>query len=112
MERSSGSAFQSMGLERRQPAFRRLITTISEQLQPEEVAKCAFIGKVPRERSSTALDTLVYLLQVGTFSHSNVEPLIKLLQDISRHDLVNDQVDSFLKEHPPDDGKKANYVAI
>ena len=85
-------------LERRQAAFRKLLTTLSEHLQPEEVGKCSFLWKVPRERSSTALETLEYLLQVGAFSHSNVEPLVKLLKDIGRHDLVNEQVESYRQE--------------
>ena len=52
-----------------------------------------------KDRSSTALGTLGYLMQVGQFSHSNVEPLAKLLRDINRHDLVEDMVEPYRREH-------------
>ena len=98
MENSEG--VQSLCTERRQAAFRKLITTISEHLLPNEVQKCAFMRQVPRERSATALETLEYLLQNGAFSHSNVEPLVDLLRDIKRHDL-NELIESFLQEYSP-----------
>ena len=98
MEKQQVSAFQSDFLERRKSVFRKLITDISEHLLPGEVAKCMFLRKVPKERAASALQTLDYLMQGGEFSHSNVEPLTKLLQDINRHDLVNELVQPFLKE--------------
>ena len=85
--------------ETRQSAFRKLISEISDRLQPDEVDKCWFLRNVPRDRASTALGTLGYLLQVGKFSHSNVEPLAKLLRDINRHDLVEDMVESYRREY-------------
>ena len=103
MERVPGSAFQPLSTGRRKAAFRKLITEISEHLLAGEVTKCSFIHNLPKERSSSALDTLEYLLQNGAFSHSNVEPLVKLLKDINRHDLVNEQVESFCREFPAND---------
>ena len=54
-------------------------------------------------------------MQGGTFSHSNVEPLVKLLKDINRHDLVNEQVESFRREFPEiydEDGNLYSYFPI
>ena len=115
MERVPGSAFQSFPCGRRQSVFRKLITEISEHLLPGEVTKCSFIHNLPKERSSSALDTLESLMQGGTFSHSNVEPLVKLLKDINRHDLVNEQVESFRREFPEiydGDGNLYSYFPI
>ena len=101
MESCPGSAFQPLSGGRRQWAFRKLITEISEHLLPGEVLKCSFIHNLPKtERSSSALHTLESLMQGGMFSHSNVDPLVKLLKDINRHDLVNEQVETFLTEFP------------
>ena len=103
--RGPGSNVQSLRTENSKSAFRKLITTISEHLKQDEVARGAFIRKVPRERSTTALEMLDYMMQVGTFSHCNVGPLVKLLKEINRHDLADEQAESFLKEFPPPDGE-------
>ena len=105
MEKGSGSAFHCVRTERRKSVFRKLITSVSEHLQPEEVAKCSFICNLPKDRSSSALHTLEYLMQAGEFSHCNVEPLVKLLKDINRHDLVNELVEPYLNGPSSDDGK-------
>ena len=96
--------------ERRQSAFRKLITKLSEHLQPEDVKKCAFIRTLPKDRTPTALGTLEYLMQVGEFSYTNVEPLIDLLKDVDRHDLVSDLVEPYKNEHP--DGEPHTMLAI
>ena len=87
-------------LERRQAAFRRLITGIASFLQPEDVTSCLFLHKLPRDRAASPLDTLELLMKRGVFSHSNVEPLAGLLQDINRCDLVTDHVEPFRKDYP------------
>ena len=102
---------QPQGAERdnRHAAFRKLITDISEHLRPEDVTKCTFIRGLPKDRSLSALDTLSYLMQVGTFSHKNVEPLVDLLKDVKRHDLVHDLVGPYRAEHP-DGTFLASYI--
>ena len=70
-------------------AFRKLILTISEQLTHEDVVNCAFIENVPPEEASSTLCLMGYLIEVGAFSHSNVEPLKILMQSINRYDLAH-----------------------
>lgn len=86
--------------ERRQDAFRKLISDLSEHLRPEEVERIVFLRKLPKDRTSTALNTLRYLIEVGTFSHAKVEPLMDLLKSVNRHDLVSDLVEPFTEEYP------------
>lgn len=81
-------------------AFRKLISDLSEHLRPEEVGRCSFLRVLPPDRTQTALDTLSYLMKIGEFSHNNVEPLVNLLKDVKRHDLVNTLVEPYKKEHP------------
>ena len=85
--------------DNRYAAFRKLISDIAEHLQPEDVTKCAFIRGIPKDRSHTALDMLTYLVQVGAFSHENVGPLVDLLKDLKRHDLIHDLVTPYKAEH-------------
>lgn len=80
--------------------FRKLISDLSEHLRPEEVERCSFLRGLPPDRTQTALDTLSYLMKIGEFSHTNVEPLVSLLKDVKRHDLVNTLVEPYKKEHP------------
>ena len=91
---------QSAERDNRHAAFRKLITDISEHLRPDDVTKCTFIRGLPKDRSLSALDTLSYLMQVGAFSHENVEPLVNLLKDVKRHDLIHDLVSPYRAEHP------------
>lgn len=86
--------------DRRQAAFRKLISDVSEHLRPEEVQKCSFLRRLPADRALSALDTLSYLLQAGEFSHANVEPLASLLKDVKRHDLVTSHVEPYRDEYP------------
>ena len=102
----SCSAFQAItqaqsSTEGRQPAFRKLLSDISAHLRPEEVSRIVFIHKLPAERTPMALDTLRYLMEIGAFSHANVNPLVDLLKNVNRHDLVSDLVDPYTEEHPP-----------
>ena len=85
--------------ESRQAAFRRLISDISEYLSPEEVTKFSFIQSIP-ERNVSALNALDYLMRKGEFSHDNLEPLVALLKDIKRHDLVTSLVDGYKENFP------------
>ena len=86
-------------LEKRQASFRRLITGISSHLQLEDVINCTFLHNLPRDRIVTPLDALELLIKKGRFSHSNVDPLVQLLQDINRCDLVTDLVDTYRNDY-------------
>ena len=100
-------AFQSLALAHsqssekleHQTAFRKLLSNLSEHLRPEDVSKIVFYRNLPEDRTSKALDTLRYLMETGAFSHANVKPLIDLLKNINRHDLVSDHVDPYMEEH-------------
>ena len=89
---------------RQATAFRKLLTSISAHLQPDEIATCSFLHNLPKEPSSSALGTLRRLMQAGVFSHTNVAPLEQLLRDIGRHDLVHEQMEAFKQEYPQDAG--------
>ena len=65
--------------------FRKLITVISEHFTNEELLRIAFIYNIP---SSTPLGTMEYLTEMRMFSEFNMEPLVKLLKDINRYDLI------------------------
>ena len=99
------STFHSAPLEERQTEFRKLLSALAEQLQPEDIRKCSFLKSLPNGRTATALETLDYLMKKGTFSHSNVDPLVQLLQDINRCDLVTDLVDPYRNDYPAMDGE-------
>ena len=77
--------------------FRKLIVLrIAQHLRKDDVEKISFIFNVPTRmrESNSAVDVLYYLMQEEMFSCLNMEPLIKLLKDISRHDL-SEEVESF-----------------
>lgn len=108
MAQGEGVAIELLPLQRSDrdghlEAFRKLISDVSEHLLPEEVKKCSFLRGLPQDGTQTALDTLSYLIKIGKFSHSNVEPLVSLLKDVNRHDLVSTLVEPYKEEHP--DGK-------
>lgn len=75
--------------QNRKQEFRKLITTISECLTPDDLAACCFLQELPKDRTFTALEALDCLMQRDFFSHSNVKPLIGLMRDIKRKDLVS-----------------------
>ena len=95
-----GSAFHSPSLDERQAEFRKLLAALSEHLQPDDIRKCSFIHHLPDGHNRAALDTLEYLMKKGAFSHSSVEPLVALLKDISRCDLVTDLVEPYREKYP------------
>lgn len=99
------SPTHSQSSEKLQTAFRKLLSDLSERLRPEEVKRISFLCNLPEERSSKALDTLKYLMEVGTFSHENVKPLSDILKNVNRHDLVNDFVTPYAHAEEQWDGE-------
>ena len=96
----SGSVLLHVDLSResRHAAFRRLISHLSDHLTTEDVAKFTFIQFIPK-KGVTALDALDYLIRKGEFSPENLEPLVDLLKDVSRSDLVTELVDAYKESH-------------
>ena len=83
----------------RLPAFRKLVSDISEHLSQDEVAKFSFIQHVP-DKNASALAAFNYLLRKGVFSHNNVEPLATILKNIDRHDLLTQLVEPYKDNYP------------
>ena len=102
---SAGAFHHSLSSEGRHAVFRKLISDLSQHLQPDEVTRCSFLHNLPKDRTTSALEALEYLMRSGTFSHNNVDPLVELLKDINRHDLVNSFVEPYLNENTNEDGE-------
>ena len=70
-------------------ALRTVLKWIADSLSAEDVKAIAYIYNLPCTAGQrTAFGVLGELEKRGTFSHNNVEPLIRLLSDINRHDII------------------------
>jgi len=70
-------------------ALRTVLKWIADSLSAEDVEAIAYINNLPGTAGQrTALGVLGELEKRGMFSHDNVEPLIRLLSNINRHDIV------------------------
>ena len=67
--------------------FRKLLVDIACKLDRDTVRKISFLYNLPIE-TRTALGVLQELQERGTISSENVEPLMKILRDVSRYDLA------------------------
>ena len=88
--------------------FRKLLVDLSEQLCQQDLLSICFLCSIPH-RTQTSLDIFNYLIDRGEFSHTNVEPLVNLLKDVKRHDLVHNLVEPYKKEHP---GSEKPYSSL
>jgi hypothetical protein len=77
--------------------YRKLITAISEQFNEEDLLRTVGLYDVPRNFSSTPLETLKYLIKIRMFSEFNMEPLVDLLRRINRCDLI-EKVEAFQEQ--------------
>ena len=69
-----------------------MLTHISEYLRADNakaLALCGLPGPPPDSAPHRPLDVLMELEKRGVFSHENVEPLIGLLRDINRLDIID-----------------------
>ena len=70
-----------------------MLTHISELLTADNASSLAYINGLPIPSSGNTphkpLDVLMALEKRGVFSHENVEPLIGLLTDLHRVDIIN-----------------------
>ena len=70
-----------------------MLTHISELLTADSASSLAYIHGLPTPPPGNTphrpLDVLMELEKRGVFSHENVEPLIGLLKDLHRVDIIN-----------------------
>ena len=69
-----------------------MLTHISELLSADNASSLAYINGLPSPPDNAPhkpLDVLKELEKRGVFSHENVEPLIGLLTDLHRVDIIN-----------------------
>jgi hypothetical protein len=69
-----------------------MLTHISELLTADNASSLAYIHGLPSPPGNTPhkpLEVLMELEKRGVFSHENVEPLIGLLTDAHRVDIIN-----------------------
>lgn len=69
-----------------------MLMHISEQLTPDNAHSLAYINVLPSLPDNSPhkpLDVLMELEKKGVFSHENVDPLVTLLTDIHRVDIIN-----------------------
>ena len=91
--------------QERKAAFSRLLIHISQRLDENEAAQLQYLGELSDGGTRKgSFEVLVALERCGMFSPSNTEPLIKLLQEIKRHDLAEHVRQSY-QEIYPDTGK-------
>ena len=78
--------------------FKPMIVQLAQALKPEDVESLRFCYKQSLKASGSqmrgALEILENLEENGLFTSNNVAPLVQLLKDIQRHDLVS-TVESF-----------------
>ena len=92
---SSSAASSRARRTRRRPDnsrnFRRIVVNIAEQLSDEDKEKIRYLykNKLGGDGSNmTGLAMMEKLHKTGVFLQTNIKPLMKLLEDCGRHDLV------------------------
>lgn len=85
--------------DRRNHAFRSLVSDIAERLSDSDIQKIIWQQDVPSslQNKVTALEVLEYLYKHGHYTEHEVRPLAQLLKDIHREDLTS-RVDTFWKQ--------------
>ena len=71
-------------------ALRTVLKWISDYLSSEDVEFIAFMNDLPGPaKQHTALGVLREVEKMGVFSHDNIDPLVQLLTDMNRLDIVH-----------------------
>ena len=72
-------------------AFRKLLVSVSRMLTESEARQIEYLRSLPQAGTGKreGLEVLMELEKCGEFSPSKTEPLIKLLQEIDRHDIAH-----------------------
>ena len=85
--------------DRRHAAFKKLITSIAEDLGREDVETICFMYSMPKESySCSALKILARLENDGEFSPGDIQPLQKLLEDIKRQDICSKHIEKYQQD--------------
>ena len=103
-------AFSTSSWERRSGGFRSLLCELSESLTESDVSQIEYIRSVPARRVGDRLGVLRELEKKGEFSPNHTEPLVRLLQEIHRHDLAQ-QVSNTYQALYPDVGEASGGYA-
>lgn len=89
-------------LSSRNVQFRYMLKRVSDLLALEEVESIVYIHSLRGRRESgekeNALGALRQLEERGLFSDDNVEPLVELLDSISRSDIANSCVKEYQRK--------------
>ena len=85
--------------DRRNHAFRSLVSDIAERLSDSDIQNIIWQQDVPSslQNKVSALEVLEYLYKNGVYTEHEVRPLAQLLKDIHREDLTS-RVDTFWKQ--------------
>ena len=93
-------------LQERTDEFRRLLCDLSQKLMETEVTQIEYLKYMHTGTKRTGIDLLIELEKRGVFSPTDTEPLVKLLEDIKRHDIAKYIRDEYQTKYPDENGKK------
>ena len=86
--------------------FKSLVVKIAKQLSDDDKETIRYLRRSelgPDGSSMTGLNMLDTLEKAGVFHARNIAPLVKLLKDdCGRHDLINDYLEPYRKNHADD----------
>ena len=87
-----------MSEDRRKRAFRRLVSDVAENFDDNNKRHLHWQAQLPPQlKDKSSLDILEHLHKHGFFTEYEVRPLVQLLKDIHRQDLIT-RVDAFSEE--------------
>ena len=99
-----------MGEDRRKRAFRSLVSDIAQHLDNNNVKDINWQEGVPASlQDRPALDVLQYLHRRGVYNEHEVRPLVQLLKDIHREDLIG-LVDAFREQFGELPSERVPYI--
>ena len=93
-------ATRRLSWQNRASEFRKLICRLSESLTERNDGQIKYIRQLTAEKGRSSLDVLTELEERGEFSPYNTEPLVKLLQEINRHELAQEVRGTYQTTYP------------
>ena len=93
------SAF-NLQLQERTDEFHRLLCDVSQKLVENEVTQIEYLKYMYTGTKRTGIELLIELEKRGVFSPTYTEPLVKLLEDIKRHDIAKYIRDEYQTKYP------------
>ena len=98
---AGGASPRFVSEDRRNHAFRSLVSDIAERLGDSDIQNIIWQQDVPSSLQNksliSALEVLEYLYKNGVYTEYEMRPLAQLLKDIHREDLIS-RVDTFWKQ--------------